>query len=81
MTSELCHVLPISNKNKSARETPPRPQFLSYDQLSYMKWHINNRATKLLSRTCEILKISKNRHFQHSFLENSKNENKKRNIC
>ena len=29
-------VPPISNENRSSEETPPRPQYLGYNQLSYM---------------------------------------------
>ena len=35
MTSEWRHVPPIWTNNKGLQETPPRAQFLSYDQLSY----------------------------------------------
>ena len=38
MTSEWRHVPPISSENKGLRESPPRVQFLSNNQFSYMKW-------------------------------------------
>ena len=58
MTSEWRHVPPIWTNNKGLQETPPRAQFLSYDQLSYSIWRRISRATKLLSRIFQILKIS-----------------------
>ena len=59
MTSEWRHVPPIWTNNKGLQETPPRAQFLSYDQLSYIICRRISRATKLLSRICQILKIPK----------------------
>ena len=49
MTSE-CHNVPSIS-------TPPRTQFLSYDQLTYMTCLRISRAIKLLSRIFYILKI------------------------
>ena len=57
MTSEWRHVPPIWTNKKGLQETPPRAQFLSYDQLSYSIWRRISRATKLLSRIFQILKI------------------------
>ena len=59
VTSEWRHVPPILTNNKGWQETPPRAQFLSYDQLSHMIWRINSGTTKLLSRIVNILNISK----------------------
>ena len=60
MTSEWRHVPPISSENKGLRESPPRVQFESYNQFSYMKWRRISGATKLLSRIWKLLKISQN---------------------
>ena len=60
VTSEWRHVPPILTNKKSWQETPPRAQFLSYDQLSYLIWRIICRVTKRLSRIFKIVKISKN---------------------
>ena len=59
VTSEWRHVPPILINKKGWQETPPRPQFLSYDRLSYMIWRRISWATKLMSRIFQILKISK----------------------
>ena len=68
MTSECRRVPPISTENKGLRESPPRMQFYSYNQLSYIKWRRIRRATKLLSRIFKILKIPKIvQNFQHLF--------------
>ena len=66
MTSEWHDVPPISNGSKSSWAAPPRTaQFLSYNHLSYMNWWSFCRATKLLSRSFELLNIWKNfQHFQ-----------------
>ena len=60
MTSEWRHVPPISSENKGLRESPPRVQFKSYNQFSYMKWRRISGATKLLSWILKILKIPQN---------------------
>ena len=60
VTSEWRHVPLILTNNKGWQETPPRSQFLSYDQFSFMIWRGISRATKLLSRIFKILKISAN---------------------
>ena len=68
MTSEWRHVPAISTENKGLRESPPRVQFWTYNQLSYMKWRRISRSTKLLSRILEILKIPQNfPNFQQFF--------------
>ena len=59
MTSVWRHLPPIWNNNKGLQETPPRAQFLSYDQLSYSIWRRISRATKLLYLIFHILKIPK----------------------
>ena len=59
MTSEWRHVQPIWTNNKSLQETPPRAQFLSYDQLSHMIRSRISRARKLLYWIFTISKISK----------------------
>ena len=41
------------------RETPPRSQFLSHDQLSDMTWRRISRDTKKLRQVFEILKFRK----------------------
>ena len=58
-SSEWHHVPPIWTNNEGLQETPPRAQFLSYDQLSSMIWRRISRAIKLLSRFFHILKIQK----------------------
>ena len=66
MTSEWRHVPQISTENKGLRESPPRVQFKSYNQLSYTSWRKISGATKLLSRIFKILKITQNfQIFQH----------------
>ena len=60
VTSEWRHVSPILTSKMGLRESPPRVQFYSYDQLTYMKWRRISMATKLLSRIFKIFKISEN---------------------
>ena len=62
MTSEWRYVPPIWTNNKGLQETPPRAQFLSYDQLSYSIWRRISRATILLSRIFQILKIPRKKN-------------------
>ena len=59
MTLEWRHGPPIWTNNKGLQETPPRAQFLSYDQLFYSIWRRISRATKLLSGIFQIWKIPK----------------------
>ena len=59
MTSEWHNVPSIS--------TPPRTQFLSYDQLTYMTCLRISRAIKLISRIFQILKIGIFKNYIFSF--------------
>ena len=68
MTSEWRNVPPIWSNNKGLQETPPRAQFLSYYQLSYSIWRRISRATKLLSRIFQILKILRNKKNPQNFI-------------
>ena len=68
MTSEWRHVPPIWSNNKGLQKTPPRAQFLSYDQLSDSIWRRISRATKLLSRIFKFWKFRKNQKNPQNFI-------------